>query len=242
MAETPAEAYRLALACDPQSAFGGVVAVNREIDEKTCSAIVAGPQADVIIARGYTSGARERIHAKRAATRLLEAPVEADRAGMGSGAAAAPSWRLEQLGDEFLLQDVGVRAAADPGAWRVVTARQPTPEERDDAIFAWLVCAATVSNAVVLAQDGVAWGIGAGQQNRADAGRSAALKAVGRAAGGACASDGFYPFVDGIEAAAEAGVSVVVQPGGSINDDKVIAAADSAGLAMLFTGRRRFRH
>ncbi len=104
------------------------------------------------------------------------------------------------------------------------------------------MCSAVSSNAVVLARGGVAWGIGAGQQSRAEAGRLAAAKAAGRALGGACASDGFYPFPDGVDAAADAGAAVVVQPGGSINDAEVIAAADARGLAMLFTGQRRFRH
>ena len=142
---------------------------------------------------------------------------------------------------DFLVQDAPRFAAHSP-QWRVVTSRAPTDTERADAEFAWRVCGHVSSNAVVLARDGVAWGIGAGQQNRVDAARIAAEKAAGRATGGACASDAFYPFPDGVIAAAEAGVAVVVQPGGSVNDAAVIAAADERDLAMLFTGERQFRH
>ena len=259
-AASASEAYRLALECDPRSAFGGVVAVSAEIDGPTAAAMVGAAQADVVIAPGYAPGVLERLRARRAATRLLEAPAPPgaalpDSALPGGGAlpGAALSeegrglsglWELRGVGGlsgDFVVQDRG-RPGDDPGAWPVVTERVPTPAERADAAFAWRVCAAVASNAVVLARGGVAWGIGAGQQNRADAGRLAEAKASGRAAGGACASDGFYPFPDGIRAAADAGAAVVVQPGGSVNDATVIAAADRLGLAMLFTGRRRFRH
>ena len=134
------------------------------------------------------------------------------------------------------------RTGSARGEWRVVTARQPTDAEWADAEFAWRVCGHVTSNAIVLAKDGTAWGIGAGQQNRVESGQIAASKADGRATGGACASDAFYPFPDGIEAAADAGVSVVIQPGGAMRDDDVIAVADQLGLAMIFTGERHFRH
>jgi phosphoribosylaminoimidazolecarboxamide formyltransferase/IMP cyclohydrolase len=111
-----------------------------------------------------------------------------------------------------------------------------------DAAFAWRVCGWVKSNSIVLAKDGAAWGIGAGQQNRVESGQIAATKAAGRAAGGACASDAFYPFPDGIEAAAAAGVAVVIQPGGGMRDDDNIARADELGLSMVFTGERHFRH
>ena len=233
-AEDLATAYFRAFDCDPRSAFGGVVATNAVVDEVTADAMVAAAQADVVIAPGYADGVIERLAARRANTRLLEAPAavldEAD-------------WELRTLGGsgDFLAQSPR-RLEADPASWQVVTARKPTDAERADAVFAWRVCAHTSSNAVVLAHDGTAWGIGAGQQNRVEAGEIAAAKAAGRAAGGACASDGFYPFADGIHAAADAGVAVVVQPGGSVNDAQVIAAADERNLAMLFTGERQFRH
>ena len=155
-----------------------------------------------------------------------------------------PSTVVRSLGPDgadLLVQDAP-RFDSDPADWTVVTARRPTESELADAVFAWRVCAHTASNAVVLARDRTAWGIGAGQQNRVEAGLLAAARARGRAAGGACASDGFYPFGDGIEAAADAGAAVVVQPGGSVNDETVIAAADRLGLAMVFTGERQFRH
>ena len=234
VAEDLATAYSRAFDCDPRSAFGGVVAVNSVIDGATAEAIVAAAQADVVIAPGYADGVIERLAARRANTRLLEAPEvlpgEAD-------------WELRTLGGsgDFLVQSLRW-LEADAADWQVVTVRQPTEAERADALFAWRVCAHTSSNAVVLARDGTAWGIGAGQQNRVEAGQLAAAKAAGRAAGGACASDGFYPFADGIHAAADAGAAVVVQPGGSVNDAAVIAAADERNLAMLFTGERQFRH
>ena len=228
-------AYSRAIDCDRRSAFGAVVAANAVIDGATADAMVAAAQADVVIAPGYADGVIERLAARRSNTRLLEATET--RTG-------AARWELRTLGGpagEFLVQTPR-RFGADPADWQVVTAREPTDTERADAIFAWRVCAHTSSNAVVLARDGTAWGIGAGQQNRVEAGQLAAAKAAGRAAGGACASDGFYPFDDGIHAAADAGAAVVVQPGGSVNDAQVIAAADERNIAMLFTGERQFRH
>ncbi len=235
VADDLATAYARAYDCDPRSAFGGVVAVNAVIDEATAEAMVAAAQADVVIAPGYADGVIERLAARRANTRLLEAP---------QGRIDEPPWEVRTLGglaDDFLVQTPH-RLEADPADWQVVTARAPTDAERADAVFAWRVCAHTSSNAVVLARDETAWGIGAGQQNRVEAGQLAAAKAAGRAAGGACASDGFYPFGDGIHAAADARAAVVVQPGGSVNDAAVIAAADERNLAMLFTGERQFRH
>jgi len=234
VAEDLAAAYERAFDCDPRSAFGGVVATNAVIDEATAEAMAAAAQADVVIAPGYAEGVIDRLSARRANTRLLEAPAivpsEAD-------------WELRTLGGsgDFLAQSPR-RLETDPAGWQVVTVRQPTDAERADAVFAWRVCAHTSSNAVVLAHDETAWGIGAGQQNRVQAGEIAGAKAAGRAAGGACASDGFYPFADGIHAAADAGAAVVVQPGGSVNDAEVTAAADERGIAMLFTGERQFRH
>ena len=235
VADELATAYTRAFDCDPRSAFGGVVAVNAMIDEATAEAMVAAAQADVVIAPGYADGVIERLAARRANTRLLEAP---------QGRSDEPEWELRTLGrstGDFLVQTPR-RLEADPADWQVVTAREPTDTEWADAVFAWRVCAHTSSNAVVLARDETAWGIGAGQQNRVQAGEIAAAKAAGRAAGGACASDGFYPFPDGIHAAADAGAAVIVQPGGSVNDAKVIAAANDRNLAMLLTGERQFHH
>ena len=225
-----ATAYANALACDERSAFGGIVAFNRPIDDATVAAIEDGAQADVIIAPGFGEGIVERLEAKRKNTRVLEAPLPRQA-----------ELTVRQLSDGFLVQEAH-NFGADPSGWAVVTARQPTDAERADATLAWRVCSYVSSNSIVLAKDGVAWGIGAGQQNRVESGQLAAQKAAGRAEGGACASDAFYPFPDGVDAAAAAGVAVVVQPGGSVNDDAVIDAANGHGLAMLFTGERQFRH
>jgi phosphoribosylaminoimidazolecarboxamide formyltransferase/IMP cyclohydrolase len=132
--------------------------------------------------------------------------------------------------------------AASRDTWKVVTEKSPTEEQWRDLEVAWRICGHVKSNAIVLVRDGVAWGIGAGQQNRVESGEIAAKKAAGRAAGGACASDAFYPFPDGVEAAAAAGVACVIQPGGSVSDEKVIRRADELGLAMVFTGERHFLH
>ena len=225
-----AEAYTHAFACDPRSAFGGIVALNREVDLATVEAIVGAAQADLIIAPGYADGVDDRIRAKRKNTRVLTAPLP-----------IVPDLAVRQLSDGFLVQERHRLAASRPD-WRVVTDRQPTDAEMADAELAWRVCAATTSNAIVLTKDGVAWGIGAGQQNRVESGQIAAQKADGRAVGGAAASDAFYPFRDGVDAAADAGVAVIVQPGGSMNDDKTIAAANERGVAMIFTGERQFLH
>jgi phosphoribosylaminoimidazolecarboxamide formyltransferase/IMP cyclohydrolase len=226
-----AAVYRDAFACDPRSAFGAIVACNQPLDEATVAAMEQAAQADVIIAPGYQAGVVDRLVAKRKNTRLLLAPP---------GHRSQPV-ELRQIGDGFLAQQAH-SFATPPGDWKVVTRRQPTESQLADAEFAWRVCGHVTSNAIVLAAGGVAWGIGAGQQNRVEAGEIAASKAAGRAAGGACASDAFYPFADGIHAAADAGVSVIVQPGGSVNDDETVAAADDRDVAMIFTGERHFRH
>lgn len=228
-------AYDRAYRCDPRSAFGGIVAANRPIDEATAEAMVAAAQADVVIAPGYAPAAIESLAARRQNTRILQSPA-VDQLPLDLVVRS-----LGPDGADLLVQDAP-RFDSHPADWTAVTARRPTESEMADAAFAWRVCAHTASNAVVLARDRTAWGIGAGQQNRVEAGLVAAARARGRAAGGACASDGFYPFADGLQAAADAGAAVVVQPGGSVNDETVIAAADRLGLAMLFTGERQFRH
>ncbi len=223
-------AYRRALECDERSAFGGIVAFNRPIDDATATAMASGPQADVVIAPGYEGAAIETLRTKRRNTRLLEAP-----------APEADTREFRQISGGFLVQDAA-HFAAGRDDWRVVTKAAPTTEQWADAELAWRVCGHVKSNAIVLVKDGQAVGIGAGQQNRVESGEIAAKKADGRARGGACASDAFYPFPDGVEAAAAAGVAVVVQPGGSVSDEKVIARADELGLAMVLTGERHFLH
>jgi phosphoribosylaminoimidazolecarboxamide formyltransferase/IMP cyclohydrolase len=192
--------------------------------------MVAGPQADVVIAPGYEDGTIVALRKKRKNTRVLQAPPP-----------SVDGLDLRQISGGFLVQTPHEFLAARDD-WRVVTKRAPTEEEWRDAELAWRVCGYVKSNAIVLVKDGQAVGIGAGQQNRVQSGEIAAGKAAGRAAGGACASDAFYPFPDGVEAAAAAGVAVVVQPGGSVGDEKVIDKADELGLAMVFTGERHFLH
>jgi phosphoribosylaminoimidazolecarboxamide formyltransferase/IMP cyclohydrolase len=225
-----ATAYRRALECDERSAFGGIVAFNHPIDEATAERMVDGPQADVVIAPGYADGVIAALRKKRKNTRLLEAP-----------APEPVTTDLRQISGGFLVQ-APHHYAAGRDDWRVVTKRAPTEEEWRDAEVAWRIVGHVKSNAIVLVKDAQAVGIGAGQQNRVESGEIAAKKAAGRAVGGACASDAFYPFPDGVEAAAAAGVAVVVQPGGSVGDERVIAAADELGLAMVFTGERHFLH
>lgn len=225
-----ADTYQRAYDCDPRSAFGGIVALNQVVDLDTVERIEEAAQADLIIAPGYEDGVIDRLRAKRKNTRVLEGPPPGDN-----------RVELRQITGGWLAQTPHHFAAGRP-SWNVVTERQPTDAEWDDAAFAWRVCGHVTSNAIVLTKDGTAWGIGAGQQNRVESGQIAASKADGRAAGGACASDAFYPFPDGVEAAASAGVSVVIQPGGAMRDDDVVAAANELGLAMIFTGERHFRH
>ena len=230
VADDLATAYRRALECDERSAFGGIVALNRAVDADTVARMADGPQADVVIAHGYADGTLDVLRAKRKNTRLLEA-APPDREALD----------LRQISGGFLVQEPHAFVSARDD-WRVVTKAAPTPGQWADLEFAWRVCGHVKSNAIVLAKDGQAVGIGAGQQNRVEAGEIAAKKAAGRARGGACASDAFYPFPDGVEAAAAAGVAAVIQPGGAMRDDAVIERADELGLAMVFTGERHFLH
>jgi phosphoribosylaminoimidazolecarboxamide formyltransferase / IMP cyclohydrolase len=225
-----ATAYTRAYECDERSAFGGIVALNRAVDDATVVHMVAAAQADVVIAPGYADGVVARLQARRKNTRILEA-----------GPPTPEARQLRQISGGFLVQDAP-HFAAGREDWRVVTEVEPTEGQWRDAELAWRLCGHVRSNAIVLVKEGQAVGIGAGQQNRVESGLIAATKAAGRAAGGACASDAFYPFPDGIEAAAEAGAAVVVQPGGAMNDERNIARADELGLAMVFTGERHFLH
>jgi len=229
-ADDLASAYQRAFECDERSAFGGIVALNRPLDAATAERMVAAAQADVVIAPGYEAGTLDALRAKRKNTRLLEAP-----------APDAVARELRQISGGWLVQDAH-HFAADRSSWQVVTKVAPTDEQWPDVELAWRLTGHVTSNAIVLVKDRQAVGIGAGQQNRVESGEIAAKKAAGRAEGGACASDAFYPFPDGVEAAASAGVAVVVQPGGSVRDDDVIATADRLGLAMVFTGERHFLH
>jgi phosphoribosylaminoimidazolecarboxamide formyltransferase / IMP cyclohydrolase len=225
-----ATAYRLAYECDEKSAFGGIVALNRPIDDATAEQMVAAAQADVVIAPGYTPTTLDALIAKRKNTRLLQAPPPGE-----------DELHVRQISGGFLVQEP-YRFAATRNDWRVVTKVAPTEAQWADTELAWKLAGYTKSNAVVLVAGGQAVGIGAGQQSRVDAGEIAARKAAGRAAGGACATDAFYPFRDGLDAAVAAGAAVVIQPGGAMRDQELIDAADEQGLAMVFTGERQFRH
>lgn len=221
-------AYRRAHEGDPTSAFGGIVAVNGEFTAELAEQL-SPVFTEVLIAPSYSPEAIELL-ARKKNLRVIEAerPTE-------------PELSVRTIAGGLLVQ------TSDPGGFdrdetTVVTERQPEPSEWVDLELAWKLAARVTSNCIVLVKDTMAVGIGAGQQNRRDAGRIAAEKAAGRAVGGACASDAFFPFRDGLDAAAEAGATCVVQPGGSVRDDEVIAAANEANMAMVFTGVRHFRH
>jgi len=230
LAPSVADAYRGALECDPVSAFGGVVALGGPCTAEVARAVADGPQADVIVAPSYDPDALEILVARRKATRLLEAPPHR----------GAPL-EVRSLGGGYLVQDAD-RLVADRSDWQVPTKVAPTDEQWRDLALAWRVCARTSSNAIVVVAGCQALGVGAGQQSRVEAAQIAVGKAGARARGGAAASDAFFPFRDGLDVLAGAGVAVVVQPGGSVRDGEVVAAADEHGMAMVLTGERHFRH
>ena len=240
-AGTLAEAWEAALQCDSVSAFGGIVAVNTELDGATAEAI-AQIFTEVVIAPKVSDEARA-IFAKKKNLRLLECGALPDP--------RRPGFAMKTIAGGMLIQSRD-NGAITQGDLKVVTKREPSEQELKDCLFAWTVARHVKSNAIVYARDGATAGIGAGQMNRRDSSRIAAMKAAEaaetygwdqpRTVGSAVASDAFFPFADGLLAAAEAGATAVIQPGGSIRDEEVIAAADEAGLAMVFTGMRHFRH
>jgi len=221
-------AYERANACDPVSAFGGIVAVNRPLPAAAAAAL-APVFTEVVVAPSFEEEALSTL-AKKSNLRVLSAQPP------------GPHPFDVRPVDGGLLVQTPDPVATDRAAWWVVSHKAPTAEQWDDLQFAWTVCAAVSSNAIVLVKDRQAFGIGAGQQNRVDSARIAENRAAGRAVGGACASDAYFPFRDGLDVAADAGVAAIIQPGGSIRDAEVIAAADERGLAMVFTGERHFRH
>jgi phosphoribosylaminoimidazolecarboxamide formyltransferase / IMP cyclohydrolase len=224
---TVLEAYQKALACDPVSAFGGVIGINQPVDGAAAEEI-AKLFVEAIAAPSFTAEAREAF-ARKKNLRLVEIQ------------AAPPRPVVKQVSGGLLLQDADT-ARINESELKVVTWRPPTAEELRSLIFAWRVCKHVKSNAVVYARDGQTIGIGAGQMSRVDAAKFGAMKAVLPLAGTVAASDAFFPFPDGLEAVAAAGATAVIQPGGSVKDQDVIAAADKLGLAMVFTGIRHFRH
>jgi phosphoribosylaminoimidazolecarboxamide formyltransferase/IMP cyclohydrolase len=232
--ETVQQAYERAFACDPQSAYGGVIAVNRPVDE-ACAEQLGKQFIEVLLAPGFEPGALEVLQAKKN-VRLLELPRW-----------PAPSTEREGkpvLGGRLVQdRDTVEETRRD---MRTISARQPTDQEWTDMLFAWVVCRHVRSNAIVLARDGATVGIGAGQMSRVDAVRIAVEKAQDSQpallAGAALASDAFFPFADGPELAIGAGIAAIIQPGGSVRDEDVVAAVDAAGATMVATGRRHFRH
>jgi phosphoribosylaminoimidazolecarboxamide formyltransferase / IMP cyclohydrolase len=227
-----AEAYRKALATDPTSAFGSVVAFNQPVTEEA-AALLRTLFVEAVVAPAFDAGAL-RVLGEKKNLRLLELPA----------AAEADPLDYKRIRGGFLVQRRPSADFAEDG-WRVASARAPTAAEMDDLRFAWRAVAAVKSNAILLARGGQALGIGAGQMSRVDASRIAVVKAGENGfslEGAALASDAFFPFRDGVDAAAAAGVRSIIQPGGSVRDAEVVAAADEHGIAMLFTGRRLFRH
>ena len=225
--KTLAEAYKRALACDPVSAFGGVIGVNRPIDAEAAEEMHK-LFLEVIAAPAFDEAAKAKFASKKN-LRLVQVTL------------ANQKWVLKNVSGGMLVQDADVRPLQDADL-KVVTKRAPTPEETRALLFAWKVCKHVKSNAIVYARDGQTVGVGAGQMSRVDSAKIGAMKAQLPLQGTVAASDAFFPFPDGVEEIAKAGATAIIQPGGSQRDPEVIAAADRLGLAMLFTGVRHFRH
>jgi phosphoribosylaminoimidazolecarboxamide formyltransferase/IMP cyclohydrolase len=238
---TVAQAYEKALACDPVSAFGGIIAANREIDVAAAERI-SEIFSEVVIAPAVSEVA-SAVFGRKKNLRVLVTGGLADPVAAG--------WAVKSIAGGLLVQSRD-NGSVSPGDLKVVTRRAPTEAEIADLLFAFRVAKHVKSNAIVYAKRGATVGIGAGQMSRVDSARIAAIKAAdaaraagetaSRTKGSVVASDAFFPFADGLDAAIAAGATAVIQPGGSVRDDEVIAAADKAGLAMVFTGMRHFRH
>jgi phosphoribosylaminoimidazolecarboxamide formyltransferase / IMP cyclohydrolase len=227
-------AYERAFQTDPTSAFGGIIAFNRELDETMAQAIIDRQFVEVIIAPTVSADAKEII-ANKANVRLLEC---------GQWQAPSATYDYKRVNGGLLIQDrdLGMVGLDD---LKVVSKVQPTQEQLEDLLFCWKVAKSVKSNAIVYAKDGQTIGVGAGQMSRVYSAKIAGIKAADEnltVAGSVMASDAFFPFRDGIDAAAQAGISAVIQPGGSMRDEEVIAAADEHGMAMVFTGMRHFKH
>jgi phosphoribosylaminoimidazolecarboxamide formyltransferase/IMP cyclohydrolase len=226
--ETLAEAYKRALECDPLSAFGGVIGVNRPVDGEAAEEMHK-LFLEVIAAPGFDDAAKARFATKKN-LRLVEVK------------AVSQKWILKNVSGGILLQDADSRPLLQDIDLKMVTQRAPTTEEIRALLFAWKVCKHVKSNAIVYARDGQTVGVGAGQMSRVDSAKIGAMKAQLALKGTVAASDAFFPFPDGVEEIAKAGATAIIQPGGSQRDPEVIAAADRLGLAMVFTGVRHFRH
>jgi phosphoribosylaminoimidazolecarboxamide formyltransferase/IMP cyclohydrolase len=224
---TLAQAYKRALECDPVSAFGGVIGVNRPIDRETATEM-AKLFVEAIAAAGFDEAAREIFAAKKNLRLVEVVPLQ-------------QKWVVKNVSGGVLLQDNDVRPLAEADL-KIVTERKPTQEEMRDLLFAWKVCKHVKSNAILYARNGQTTGVGAGQMSRVDSAKIGAMKSVLGIKGSVAASDAFFPFPDGVEEIAKAGATAVIQPGGSVRDQEVIDAANRLGLAMVFTGVRHFRH
>ena len=228
------EAYLNAFATDPTSSFGGIIAFNQPVHTEVATAIIDNQFVEVVIAPAYSDGAIERFAAKPN-VRLLRDHSSND---------GRPAWHMQRVSGGLLVQQKDADRVKREGC-RAVTERQPTEQEWQDMLFAWKVARMAKSNAIVFAANGRTLGVGAGQMSRVDSARIARWKAKDanlEIQGAAMASDAFFPFRDGIDTAASAGIKAVIQPGGSMRDDEIIAAANEHGIAMVFTGIRHFRH
>jgi phosphoribosylaminoimidazolecarboxamide formyltransferase/IMP cyclohydrolase len=234
IADSIGEAYAHAFATDPTSAFGGIIAFNRPLDMTTMAAVVANQFAEVVVAPSIAPGVIDEAQQRKNLRVLTTGPHENTRRGM----------EFKRVGGGILVQEADERCLDEAGI-RIVTTRSPTDDERRDLEFAWRVAWFVKSNAIVFARAGCTVGVGAGQMSRVISARIAAMKAAEEGlvvVESVMASDAFFPFRDGIDAAAEVGISAVIQPGGSVRDDEVIEAANEHGMAMVFTGVRHFRH
>ncbi|MGD9894981.1 MAG: bifunctional phosphoribosylaminoimidazolecarboxamide formyltransferase/IMP cyclohydrolase, partial [Dehalococcoidia bacterium] len=244
VADTLTAAYDRAFRTDPESAFGGIIAFNRTLDEATARAIIDRQFVEVIVAPSASPEAEAAIAAKKNVRLLVvgdwHRPPPGDGGRTENTGPGRQDWKKVTGG--LLVQEADLALMSE---LRVVTKRQPTAAELADLEFAWKVTKFVKSNAIVYARDGATVGVGAGQMSRINASRIAVIKAemAGLAvAGSVVASDAFFPFADGLLSAAGAGATAVIQPGGSMRDEEVIKAADEQGLAMVFTGMRHFRH
>jgi phosphoribosylaminoimidazolecarboxamide formyltransferase / IMP cyclohydrolase len=232
--ENLADAYLAALACDPVSAFGGVIALNRVMDERTADE-VSKLFVECIVAPGFDAAALEKLSTKKN-LRLMELPT-----GQAQKISSRDELELKRITGGVLVQTPDHHSLRESDL-KTVTRRAPTAKEIQDLLFGWKVCKHVKSNAIVFVRDGRTLGIGAGQMSRVDSVKIARMKAQSPLPGTAVASDAFFPFPDGVEEAAQAGATAVIQPGGSVRDADVITTADRLGLAMVFTGVRHFRH
>ncbi len=237
---SPTEAYAKAFKTDPTSAFGGIIAFNTEVDA-TAAALVAKQFVEVLIAPSFTPEAQV-VFAAKANTRLLQ--IALPPGGQTPWEQGRNEQDVKRIGSGLLIQSADHRGMTR-SELKVVTAKQPTPRQLDDLLFAWKVAKYVKSNAIVFCGGGATLGVGAGQMSRIDSARIASIKAKNAGLslqGSAVASDAFFPFRDGLDVVVDAGASCVIQPGGSVRDDEVIAAADERGIAMVLTGVRHFRH